>query len=188
LSEPTLVVNLFAGPGVGKSTTAAALFAALKERGRNVEIAHEFAKDLTWEGRQRTLAYQPYVCAKQMWRVERLRGEVEAVITDSPILFSGFVYDAEGCTPEFRQWVHSVHNSWWTYNVVLERDPKRWYNPAGRSQSEEEAIRLDSAIDTVLYNLEIPHQRLRVADLKRDPELLPNFVEGKLASAPDPQR
>lgn len=44
-----LVVNLFGGPGCGKSTTMARLFADLKTRGLNVEMVSEFAKDLVYE-------------------------------------------------------------------------------------------------------------------------------------------
>ena len=44
-----IVINLFAGPGVGKSTTAARVFAELKLKGVNCEMALEFAKDKVWE-------------------------------------------------------------------------------------------------------------------------------------------
>ena len=43
--KETLVINLFGGPGCGKSTTMARLFADLKARGYNVEMVSEFAKD-----------------------------------------------------------------------------------------------------------------------------------------------
>ena len=46
----TLVVNFFAGPGAGKSSMAAGLFAELKFRGVNCELATEYAKDKVWEG------------------------------------------------------------------------------------------------------------------------------------------
>lgn len=42
---PTLVVNLFGGPGSGKSTGAAYVFARLKMLGYNAELVTEFAKD-----------------------------------------------------------------------------------------------------------------------------------------------
>lgn len=43
-----IVVNLYGGPGVGKSTGAAYVFARLKEAGVVAELVTEFAKDLTW--------------------------------------------------------------------------------------------------------------------------------------------
>ena len=39
------VINLYGGPGTGKSTTAAALFALIKREGYNVELVTEFAID-----------------------------------------------------------------------------------------------------------------------------------------------
>ena len=44
----------------------------------------EFAKDLTWENRQNTLENQLYVFAEQHHRVNRLKKQVDVVITDSP--------------------------------------------------------------------------------------------------------
>ena len=43
------VINLFGGPGSGKSTTAASVFSKLKIMGYNVELVTEFAKDMVWE-------------------------------------------------------------------------------------------------------------------------------------------
>ena len=41
----TLVINLFSGSRVGKSTTAAMVFAKLKMNGVDCEMALEFAKE-----------------------------------------------------------------------------------------------------------------------------------------------
>ena len=43
------VINLFAGPGTGKSTTAAGLFYKMKSKGYMVELVTEFAKDLVYQ-------------------------------------------------------------------------------------------------------------------------------------------
>lgn len=47
----TKVINLYGGPGTGKSSTAGMLFAHLKLRGVNCEYVQEYAKDAAWEGR-----------------------------------------------------------------------------------------------------------------------------------------
>lgn len=60
---PTLVVNLFGGPGSGKSTGAAYVFARLKMLGYNAELVTEFAKDKTWEKNETALAAQDYITA-----------------------------------------------------------------------------------------------------------------------------
>jgi len=50
VKNKALLVNLFAGPGTGKSTTMAGLFSELKFMGVNCEQAPEFAKEKVWEG------------------------------------------------------------------------------------------------------------------------------------------
>ena len=60
----TIVVNLFGGPGSGKSTFMANLFYHLKCRGVEVEMAPEFAKDLVWEERVQYFDEQIYIFAK----------------------------------------------------------------------------------------------------------------------------
>jgi hypothetical protein len=144
------VVNLFAGPGAGKSTTAAALFAALKQRGICAELVTEFAKDCAWEGREGPLRCQPYVFGEQLWRLERLRGRgIEVVVTDSPILLSA-VYRPPGTPDALREVVWHYHNAFDNVNVHVRR--AKPYDERGRFQSEDEARELDGRIvETVLH-------------------------------------
>lgn len=41
-------INLFAGPGTGKSTTAAGVFFEMKRSGMSVEYVTEYAKSLVF--------------------------------------------------------------------------------------------------------------------------------------------
>jgi len=140
--KQTLVVNLFAGPGAGKSTTAAGLFFELKSRGINCELAAEYAKDLTWEERHRTFQNQVYIFGKQHHRIFRLLGQVEVVITDSPLLLS-VVYDGEK-RETLKQLVYEEHRKMWTYNAFIKRVKK--FNPKGRIHGFDEAKALDNMI------------------------------------------
>lgn len=45
----TLVVNLFAGPGAGKTTCAWEIAAELKKLGVHTEYVPEYAKELVWD-------------------------------------------------------------------------------------------------------------------------------------------
>ena len=45
----TLIVNLFGGAGIGKSTLMARIFSELKVQGYDCEMVTEFAKDLVWK-------------------------------------------------------------------------------------------------------------------------------------------
>jgi hypothetical protein len=175
----TLVVNLFGGPGVSKSTNRALVFAKLKLAGHNVEEAPEFAKELVWEGRHKALRFQQYIIGKQMWRVERLRGEVEVVITDSPILF-GLIYGKD-YSQAWEDHLIEVHQSWRTLNIHLIRDfEKHPYNPKGRTQTQEEAVEVDGQIERMLSHLTIPHSKVQVQAGQATSDLITNLVEEQL--------
>lgn len=142
----TKIINLFGGPGCGKSTSAAGLFYKMKNSGLSVELINEYAKDLTWEERHGTLACQPYVFGKQLWKIQRLIGQVDYVITDSPLLLS-VIYNTS--YPEsFNLTVKSIFSSFDNLNFLLRR--KKKYVEVGRNQTEKEAIAIDGKIENLL--------------------------------------
>ena len=155
MGKDTLVVNLYGGPGSGKSTSAAGLFYLLKRQGVEAEIVTEYAKDLVWEDSAHKLEYQIYVFAKQLHRVHRLLGKVDVVVSDSPTLLS-LVYGSDQTSPEFKALVKSEHNKMNTFNVFTTR--VKPYNPNGRNETEEEAKIVDEKIRAVLpaFDLEAP--------------------------------
>lgn len=150
----TLVVNLFAGPCAGKSTTAADLFAELKYLGVDCEMALEYAKDKVWEKSYHILENQIYIFGKQLHRVNRLVGQVEVIITDSPLLFS-ILY---GCheTYAFKALVLEVFHRYENVNFLLERTMK--YNENGRMQTEKQARALDAQIKELLDQNHVEYQ------------------------------
>jgi hypothetical protein len=143
------VINLFAGPGAGKSTTRAALFAEMKYRGFKVEEVTEYAKDLTWEDSESLLADQLMILANQNRKLERLRGKVDWVISDSPILL-GINYRQPHYLPQYLEKL--IWELWETYenhNFFIERVKE--YSPIGRNQTEDEAKKIDLEIQDLLY-------------------------------------
>lgn len=153
----TLVVNLYGGPGTGKSTSAAAIFAALKMQGRNAELATEYAKDIVWEGRDYLLSDQLYIFAKQNRKLERLYGKVEVVVSDSPLLLSYHYSRNEHILGLVREMLTKAEQ----LHVFLIR--KKAYRPEGRYQTEDEARELDGEIATLLDDLGVDYVRV-VAD------------------------
>lgn len=147
----TIVCNLFAGPGCGKSTLAAEVFAELKWRGYNVELVTEQAKKITWDEHWNLLQDQYYVSALQYRDQQRLRGKVEMMITDSPLII-GIVYMSNQ-PQEVEDAMLATFDTFDNFNVVLER--KKAYNPKGRSQTEDEARAVDDRINSLLQKYEI---------------------------------
>lgn len=148
----TKYVNLFGGPGVGKSTTAAILFGEMKKLGMNVELVTEVAKDFVWEGRMGTLDIQPYVTMKQYRNLFRLKGKVDYVITDAPILL-GCVY-SDRFNPDmpatYKSFIVDLHHQMLnpSINICLLREFE--YKEEGRYQTEEVAKQIDLEIDAML--------------------------------------
>ena len=70
--KDTLIVNLYGGPGSGKSTGAAYLFAKLKMAGVDAEYVTEFAKDKVWEGNQEAFRCQFYITGKRTFRISSI--------------------------------------------------------------------------------------------------------------------
>lgn len=151
----TLIVNLFAGPGAGKSTTRAGVFHKLKLAGYNVEEAPEFAKELTWEQRKMALGCQPYVFAHQLYSLHRLQGQVAAIITDSPLLL-GNIYASPEEPNSLRQLVSDKFHSFDNINFYIQR--VKPYNPSGRNQTEQEAHEIDGLVYDALVIYRIPHE------------------------------
>jgi hypothetical protein len=135
----TRIINLLSGPGAGKSTTRAMLFSHLKLQHFEVEEVTEFAKQLVYEERHKTFHDQLSLLGKQNHKMEILRGAVNYVITDCPIILSA-VYEPENYhIPNFRQFVMGVFNSYQNINIFINRVKK--YNPNGRNQKTVEAAR-----------------------------------------------
>lgn len=148
MNKKPIVVNLFGGPGVGKSTGAAYAFSMLKMKGINCELVPEFAKDKTWEHNTLALSNQAYVFGKQCYRMSRCASQVDVIVTDSPLLLSVIYNNDLGDT--FNKMVLEVFNSYNNLNFMLERTKP--YNPIGRNQTEEESDQLSRDIRSALLN------------------------------------
>lgn len=145
-----IVVNLFGGPGSGKSTGAALVFSNLKMNGINCELVTEYAKDKTWEHNMQALSNQAYVFGKQFYRISRCEDQVDVIITDSPILLSTIYNHDPRLGETFNQMVLDVFNSYDNLNYLLLRTKP--YNPVGRNQTEAESDAIREEIEKMLVS------------------------------------
>lgn len=150
----TTVINLFAGPGAGKSTIAAGIFFELKTKNIKCELVTEYAKDMTYEERQTTLRDQLYMLAKQNQRIRRLQNKVDYIITDSPLLL-GLAYTPEDYYEHFQPLVLEIFNSYDNLNVYINR--VKPYQNYGRNQTEVQAKEKDRIIYEILRYNKLEH-------------------------------
>jgi hypothetical protein len=141
----SILINLYAGPGAGKSTIAAGTFHALKLRGVNAELVQEYAKDIVWTDTQALLDFPIHVFAEQHQRIARLWGKVDIIVTDSPLplaVYYALLRHPGLYSDHFAQLVAFEHARFTpALNFWILRDKP--YEPKGRLQTEEEALAID---------------------------------------------
>lgn len=146
----TIFVNLYAGPGTGKTTVMAETFSELKWDGVDCEMVPEYAKEIVWEESFKKFDSQIYIFGKQFHRLKRLKGKVDVVITDAPLL--NFHLFTETLPEEERYAMETLINSTYLQFNNLDFLLKRTkpYNPNGRTQNEEEAKMMDKRLYDML--------------------------------------
>jgi len=184
----TLVVNLFGGPGCGKSTITAGLFSALKWKNICCEMSLEYAKDCVFGENTNILKNQVYVFGKQQNRLFRLNGKVDVVITDSPLILS-LVYDVlcrKDLPADYREAFHNFiikeQAQYNNLNIFLRR--VKPYHKEGRLQSEKEARELDFLIRDVLNKNNIAYIEV-IGEEESIPQLV-GLVKTRLDLAKNP--
>jgi hypothetical protein len=149
MDKKLIVINLYSGPGAGKSTSCSQIFSYLKWNNINCEQVSEYAKKLTWRKNYKQLKNQLYVFAKQYNEIFMVEDEVDIVVTDSPLLLS-IIYDSEK-DEDLKRIVLQKYNRYKNINIFINR--KKSYHPIGRSQNKEEAKQLDDEIFHLLNEL-----------------------------------
>lgn len=160
-NKKLMVVNMFAGPSVGKSTTAAAVFHELKKASVKVELVHEFAKQMVWNCRSDIFTEQDYLFAHQHRLIRQLvQHDIDVAIVDSSLLLS-LVYRPDWYPNSFDQFVLDVFRTYNNVNIFIERNPEFDYVQAGRNESYEQAIQVDQTIRNMLICNNIPFHSIQ---------------------------
>lgn len=148
----TKIINLFGGPGVGKSTIASGLFYHMKIAGYNVELSSEWIKEKVYEGTKYPFKDQLYTYACQNKRIKQMLGKVDYIICDSP-LFLSVIYQSEE-TPLFGPYATENFNRYDNVNYLIRRNHK--YQPTGRIHTEKQACEISNMLEEKLAEYKIP--------------------------------
>lgn len=155
----TVVVNMFAGPGAGKTTCAWEIASELKKQGFITEYVAEYAKELVWEKNfsmlDGTLQNQRKILTEQTRRLERLSGQVDFIVTDSPLMLNALYY-TKGSPDRKRAYTDEVYqafSSYTNFSVFIRRGKK--FEQAGRIHDLEQSKKIDQQIKELLEKYHI---------------------------------
>jgi len=161
-----LQVNFFGGPGVGKSTLAARVYAELNRQGGvATELVREFIRDWAYEGREPDGWDQVFTFANQLHAECRLaKAGVRVIVTDSPILLQ-CVYAGlkdtriQSHLVNLAQLYERDHTS---INFLVKRQVN--YDPSGRFQTPGALAGIDRHIKDYLDSLSLEYLQVVPSD------------------------
>ena len=157
----TIVINAFAGPGAGKTTSCLEIAEKLKKQGFVTEYVQEYAKDLVYDNNLTMLdghyEHQFAILNEQMKRINRLYGKVDFIVTDSPILLNNTYLNEDKNTEVYSSYSDSVNKLYGLYNnfnYFVERNTSA-FEKEGRIHNLEQSIAIDNELKNMLHDNKI---------------------------------
>ena len=165
------IINIFGGPGIGKSSIAAGVTYKIKKNHISCDQPYEFPKLLAWDDNHSAIQDQLYVLANQHRGIVKSYGKVDYIVLDSPILLSltyrnyykGTEYPSSLYGESFDKMVLDTFNQYDNINIVLDR-ADGVHNNDERYQNLEESKELDGVIENSLIENNIPFHKIKVDD------------------------
>jgi hypothetical protein len=164
------LINLFGGPGIGKSGIAAGITYKMKKKHIKVNNPYEFPKRLAWDNNIPAISDQLYVFANQHRGIAECYGKVDYIVIDSPILFSTIYhryytkgYPAEMYGKVFHDMVIDLHRRYGSINILLERGVTI-HNDDERFQNYKQSVEIDTLCKNVLDETKSPYHTVKVGD------------------------
>lgn len=157
----TIVINAFAGPGAGKTTSCLEVAEKLKKQGFVTEYVQEYAKELVYDNNLIMLdghyEHQFDILKEQVKRINRLYGKVDFILTDSPVLLNNTYLNEDKGTNDYVTYCENVKKIYTLYdnfNYFVERD-KSAFEEEGRIHNLEQSIVIDDELKNTLHNNQI---------------------------------
>jgi hypothetical protein len=148
-------INLWGGPGVGKTTAALRLVAEIRAAGALLEYVPEVMKDWAWDGR-RPVGYQRIgVFADQLAAEERPLRNGIPIVTDSPLGLLPDYDDQSSYVPGLLLLAAAFEADYPSLDVYFRRTLP--YDHRGRFQTEAQAHQVDEKILAILQEAGRPY-------------------------------
>ena len=174
----TTVIELLGGPGCGKSTLAADIFVQMKRNGISVEMIPEHVKYWAWDNKPVGPFDQAYLFGQQVRHETRLYGQVEYIISDSPVIMY----------PVYEEVYHKHSIIRYSVLAFIEAAAQRGvvrksfnlprvmqYEAVGRFESGQQAQTIDDSLEAFYEACSYPY-----VNLGDDPSLWASTILGSL--------
>jgi len=160
-------INIYGGPGVGKSTTAALIFGWLRQQGHNAELAQEWVKAWAYQGRTMQSFDYVFTFANQLHTEDRLlQAGVEIIVTDSPIYLQCMyaLHHRMKAANELWRIAKRFEQEYPSINFFVKREVP--YDQQGRFEDEKQARIMDRFILDCLEEWAVEYTRVPPGDLE----------------------
>ena len=157
----TVVVNLFGGPGIGKTTTANRLVGQLKMNDIDAVYISEYIKELIYKANSDrvssadkevarklldgSLYSQSCVFARQKELLDIHVDQVPVIVTDSPLPLN-VIYLKDNSEAYNKDVLRCFNDEYLNINIVLQRDPNALFQSEGRIHNKTESVVKDMEI------------------------------------------
>lgn len=164
-TRKTFIINLIGGPGIGKTTISALIFAKLKMCPNKyiVEYVQEYAKQLVWTKNFDILNNQYYVTQYQYKLLKQINGEVDFIVTDGPICQGLYynIYNKDNISNvnKTEKFILDSQAEFNNINLFLKRGSFD-FETQGRLQNEEESKQIDVILKHLMNQNKIPYTEI----------------------------
>jgi nicotinamide riboside kinase len=159
-------INFVSGPSGGKSLMTALTFAKLKSLHYSSEMVQEYAKMLVYMEDFEMLNCQWLVSYQQYNMLRALRGKVEYICCDSPLLVGLFYnryYETNVCdrAKTEKMILEKMKDLEPSVYIFLERNDDFPFEKEGRVQGEEESKKIDQLLKNLLDEFDIKYLSIK---------------------------
>jgi adenylate kinase family enzyme len=187
----TVVINLFGGPGIGKTTTANRLVGNLKINDIDAVYISEYIKELIYKvnserisetNRKDTrklldgsLYSQACIFQRQKEMLDIHVDQVPVLVTDSPLPLN-IIYLKDSSEAYRADVLRCFNDEYINVNIVLERDPNAMFQTEGRIHNKYESMEKDKEIIKFLKDNNINYIRFPVNDI----DAMVNYIKAAI--------